>query len=333
WLDPLKDRFMIQDSPELLPEAADVESIAPEIVTTDAEEPVVDAIVPDSVVEAATGSEFLAAVEDVEAVAIPQPEVIAVPLVDFSKLPPPTAEVRISTDAGNTESVTVTLREDGRTATVDLVRTMVEFPLTLRLEEAGFSGNRSPWASGQYEFSDNGYVDFPVGQDRARVTLAMRSDAVREADQQSTLRVRESDTATSELAIINVVLQDDDQRAFEATLPVNTVAFATSQVTVNEQDPAVQLEIIRFNPDNTQLVVGYALRDITATQGEDYFAPGNTTIEFGPKQRSTRLLIPLVQDSAYEDNEAFSVELSSADSAADVGVFRRVAIMIRDDDQ
>ncbi|MDH3410625.1 MAG: hypothetical protein OEN51_14805, partial [Gammaproteobacteria bacterium] len=132
---------------------------------------------------------------------------------------------------------------------------------------------------------------------------------------------------------INVVLEDDDQRAFEAKLPANTVAFAASQVSVNEQDPAVQLDVVRFNPDDTSLVVGYVLRDITATQGEDYFAPGGFTIEFGPGQRSTRLLIPLVQDSEYEDNEAFSVELSNVDSGAAVDVFTRVAVMIRDDDQ
>ena len=161
----------------------------------------------------------------------------------------------------------------------------------------------------------------------------MTSDPLREADQQSTLRIREVDSPGTELATINVILEDDDQRAFEATLPPNTVAFATSQVTVSEADPAVQLEIIRFNPDQTPLSVGFTLRDITATRGQDYFAPGKNTIEFGPGQRSTRLLIPLVQDTAYEDNEAFSVELNVPDSPTNRDVFRRVAVMIRDDDQ
>lgn len=330
WLEPLKERFMIQVSEEVLEEPAVVEVAPPEEITTPPEEPVADEIIDELIVESETDSEILEAVEPVE---IPQPEVIAVPLVDFSKLPAPTAELRISPDGSNAKSVTVTLRENGRSATVDLVRSDVEFPLTLRLEEAGFSGNRSPWVAGQYQFSDNGYLDFPVGQDRARVTLSMTSDRLREADQQSTLRVRHSDNATSEFAIINVVLEDDDRRAFEATLPANTVAFAASQVSVNEQDPAVQLDVIRFNPDNSPLVVGYTLRDITATQGEDYFAPGGFTIRFGPGQRSTRVLIPLVQDSEYEDNEAFSVELSGGDSAVDVDVYHRVAVMIRDDDQ
>jgi len=365
WLDQLKDRFLVQIS-QLIPEdPVIIEAEATVIIPQPREEAIVDVLAGESelamevqdevlepveaidipepreaaIVDELVGeSELAVEVQDevlqpVEAFDIPEPEVFAVPLVDFTKLPPPTAELRVSSGAGGAESVKITLREDGRPATVDLVRSDVEFPLTLRLEEVGFSGNRSPWVDGQYEFSGNGFIEFPVGQDRARVTLTMMSDRLREADQQSTLRLRETDTTTSELAIINVVLEDDDQRAFEFRVPANTVAFVTSQVSVNERDPAAQLDIIRFNPDNTPLVIGYTLRDITATLGQDYFAPGGFTIEFGPGQRAARLLIPLVQDSEYEDNEAFSVELSVADSVADVEIYRRVAVMIRDDDQ
>ena len=254
------------------------------------------------------------------------------PLVDFSLLPRPTAEIRIRTDGSVSESTTVTLREDGAPVTIDLIRDNVELPLTLRLEEVDYSGNRSPWASGQFKLSEGDFIEFPAGQDHARITLSMTSDPLREADQYSTLRVREVDAARSVLATITVNLEDDDQRAFEATLPANTVAFAVSQISVRERDPVVQIDILRINPDNTRLVVSYVLRDITATEGEDYFAPASSTIEFGPGQRTARLLIPLVQDSEFEDNEAFSVELSSADINADIDVFFRTAVIIRDDD-
>ena len=253
-------------------------------------------------------------------------------LVDFSLLPPPTAEVHINLSNIDIETASVTLREDSAPASIDFVRRDVSQALLLRLEEVGFSGNRSPWASGQYNISNAEKIEFPVGQYRARVTLAMSSDPLREADQQSTLRLGKVDSATSELATIRVNLQDDDQRAFEATFPANTVAFAVSQISVRERDPAVQIDVLRFNPDNTVLVVDYVLRDITATQGEDYFAPGGDSIEFGPGQRSARLLIPLVQDFAFEDNEAFSVELSGGDSAADIDVYLRTAVIIQDDD-
>jgi Calx-beta domain len=129
-----------------------------------------------------------------------------------------------------------------------------------------------------------------------------------------------------------VTLEDDDQRKFEAGLPRNTVAFAASQVSVQERDPAVQIDLVRFNPDDTSLVAGFVVRDVTATAGKDYFPPSGYTITFGPGQRSARLLIPLVQDSEYEGDEAFVVELSTGDSLADMDVYYRVAVMIRDDD-
>jgi serine/threonine protein kinase len=364
YLDELKSRYLAE-SPTA--DAGFVEGAAvetPEIAPAADEEPAVETIeerleeaVPEAAIAASSGEDFLegqgeappaedpvevieGTVEIIEEgseleteIEIPVPEEIAEALVDFSKLPPPTAVVALSSGLGWPNSITLTMNEADGEATVDLVRRDADFPRTLRVEEVSYSGSRSPWATGQYSFSDNGVLEFPAGQDRARLTLAMVSDSIREADQQSVLRIRDADSPDSGLATITVVLEDDDRRVFESTLPANTVAFATSQITVNEADPAVQLDIIRYNPDDQPLSVGYSLRDITASQGEDYFAPGGYTIEFGPGQRLTRLLIPLVQDSAYEDNEAFSVELSNADSVADNGVFRRVAVLIRDDDQ
>jgi len=337
YLDAFKSQYLPFDEPAEFIETEAIESSEPAAVR-DAEllveEPpledeVIAEIVEDTERETGVKTEIA---ETIAPIVIPEPEEFVEPLVDFSLLPAPSAEVSVVLRSNVVASTTVTLREDKPSKTVDLVRDDVEFPLTLRIEEVRFSGNRSPWATGQYRFSDNGFVEFPVGQNRARVTLNMASDSLREADQQSTLRVRVADSATSELALITVILEDDDQRVFESGLPVNTVAFATSQVSVREQDPAAQIDILRFNPDNTSLLVGFALRDITATQGEDYFAPSGYTITFGPGQRSARLLIPLVQDSEYEDNEAFIVELSIADSIADTDIYRRIAVMIRDDD-
>jgi len=336
YLDEFKTRYLPIDDPAEFIETEAIEPDLPAVVEeadpivdeAPLEEEVVEALIEDAEIE----SEITKITEIVEPIAIPEPEEFVEPLVDFSLLPAPSAEVSVAPGSNVVASTAVTLREDGAPATVDLVRENVEFPLTLRVEEVRFSGNRSPWASGQYAYSDNGFVEFPVGQNRARVTLEMASDPLREADQQATLRVRDADSATSELALITVILEDDDQRVFETSLPANTVAFVTSQISVREQDPAAQIDILRFNPDDTSLVIGFALRDITATKDEDYLSPSGYTITFGPGQRSARLLIPLVQDTEYEDNEAFSVELSVSDSVVDTDVYHRIAVMIRDDD-
>jgi len=255
------------------------------------------------------------------------------PLVDFSKLPPATIEVPFTPGVLASTNFKTRLREDGRPVIVDFIRSGgVGTPLILKLEEVGFSGNRSPWGSGQYAFSNGGIVRFPVGQDRSRITLSMASDSVREADQVSTLRLRDVDSAESELAAIYVTLEDDDQRAFEAQLPENTIAFAASETSVRESAPAVQIELARFNPDETRVVAGYIVTDVTATEGEDYFAPGNYSVIFGPGQRSARLLIPLVRDSLLEGEETFIIRLALPYEAAVDGVYQHIVIRILDDE-
>ncbi len=254
-------------------------------------------------------------------------------LVDFSALPPPTEIIPFSPGGGTSKPVNIAIREDAADVIIDFVRgSNLSTPMTLRLEEVGFSGNRSPWAAGQYALSNSGIIHFPAGQARGRITLSMASDPLREADQQSTLRLREVEFADSELAVLNVTLEDDDQRVFESGLPVNTIAFASSQASIRETDPAVQIDLVRFNPDNLAIVVNYTISDITAKEGEDYFAPGGHSISFGPGQRSARLLIPLVQDAEVEGDEAFVVELQQRQGLSAIDVYRRIVVMIRDDE-
>jgi hypothetical protein len=269
-----------------------------------------------------------------ESIPEPVPDVEPiVPLVDFSILPPADFEIALSAFSGPATQLKLSLREDAAAVIIDLVRDVdIDLPLDVRVEEISYSGNRSPWASGQLVISDDGLLSLPAGQDRARITLQMASDPLREADQLSTLLIREADSVSAELALIELVLEDDDQRAFEARLPSNTVAFAVSQIAVAERDPAAQIDILRFNPDSQAIVVGYVVRDITAVEGEDYFSPGGHSISFEPGQRTARLLIPLVQDSVLEGDEAFTVELVGGGGDAAADVFQRLVIMIRDDD-
>jgi len=254
-------------------------------------------------------------------------------LVEPVSLPPPDVEVPLVETFDEPAATPIVLREDQAPVVVDLVRTgELTRPLHLRLEEVRYSGNRSPWASGQYTISGERDIEIAAGESRARLTLEMASDPLREADQVSTIRVRSLDATTTSYAALNIVLEDDDQRAFEAGLPTNTIGFAVSQVAVRERDPVVQIDVLRFNPDETQIVVGYEVRDITAREGEDYFSPGGYSVSFGPGQRSARLLIPLVQDTIAEGDEAFTVELATGDTDPLADVFKRIVVMIRDDE-
>jgi len=322
------------DQDQALPGSAASPPVIPEIV----EEPVEDSavIIEPAQTNTTSTADAVEPVPETVPETVPEPVLDAesiVPLVDFSTLPPADFEIALSAFGGPATQLNVSLREDTAAAVIDLVRDVdIELPLDVRIEEISYSGNRSPWASGQLEISDDGLLSLPAGQARARITLQMASDPLREADQQSTLLIREADSVNAELATIELVLEDDDQRAFEARLPSNTVAFAVSQVAVAERDPAAQIDILRFNPDSQTIVVGYVVRDITAVEGEDYFLPGGHSISFEPGQRTARLLIPLVQDSVLEGDEAFTVELVGGGANATADVFQRLVIMIRDDD-
>lgn len=320
WLDQLRGQTEVEEAgPKIDPVPPQVDAPAIDVPA----ETVVDDAAVEAVVDDATESQTI----------VDTPEPAEEPLVDFSALPLADVEVRFTLGKVASTNFRVRMREDDGPVIVDFVRAGgLEVPLVLKLDEVGFSGNRSPWGSNQYDFSNSGIVRFPVGQDRSRITMTMRSDQLREADQLSTLRLREQDSVESELAVIYVSLEDDDQRLFEGQLPMNTIAFAASQISIRETDPAAQIDIVRFNPDDTRVVVDYSVRDITATESEDYFAPSNYSITFGPGQRSARLLVPLVQDALIEGDEAFVIELSSLSDMPIEDVHQRVVVMIRDDE-
>ncbi len=114
-------------------------------------------------------------------------------------------------------------------------------------------------------------------------------------------------------------------------LPVNAVGFADDHIVIYETDSAVQIDITRFNPDRQSFSIGYFVNDITATEGQDYFAPNSYSIPFGPGQDTARLLIPLVQDTVAEGSETFVIRLMENDIAPAVVEAQSIVVTIRDD--
>lgn len=254
------------------------------------------------------------------------------PLIDYTTLPPASLTMALPLAADSVPEANLTMREGNAAAIIDVFREDFSAPLSVRIVEGAFSGNQSPWNSGQITVENDGQLEFSAGQERARLTVSLRSNPVREPDREVVLRIQDSANPGTDLARINLVLEDDDQRAFEQGLPANTVAFAVNQISVREFDPAAQIDVIRYNPDNTSLEVGYVLIDVTATEGQDYFTPGSTLIYFAAGQRTARILVPLGQDARREPDEAFILELETQPVSPDSNIFSQIAVMIRDDD-
>jgi serine/threonine protein kinase len=270
---------------------------------------------------------------DVETDATQQADLLPEP-IDFSELPEPDLMLILrGTDSAAMPSGSMTMREDGDAVIVDLIREgELSEVFEVQLVETRFSGNRSPRETGRYSLQTDGLLRFDPGQPRARMIVTMNSNTDREPDSQVMLTIRGAVNPEPDLAAINLTLEDDDQRAFEASLPPNTVGFTINQISVREFDPAVQIDVVRYRPDSTALEVPFILTDVTASEGQDYFAPGIPSVYFGPGQRTARILIPLGQDGRAEQDEAFILELDTVAAPANSNIFSQIAVMIRDDD-
>ena len=299
-----------EQSPEVVPE--------PDVVPTGI--PIADEVSPDSAVSADSADSAVSAESASES-------------FFASARKEPTHAIRLLADAGPIPTMFVVLREDGAGAVLDIERTSrLDREMIVAIEERRFDGNGSPWESGQYQIAGDGSVSFAPNQAVAQLELSMTSDPLREPDRRAELLLRDA-LDGNELAVINLTLEDDDQRAFEERLAPNTVGFAVSQVSVAEGETAAQIDLVRYKPDQTTLRVAFDVLDVTATSDVDYFAPATRTVTFDPGQRSARILIPLVQDANREADEAFLLELVGISDTADGDIFRRIAVMIRDDDQ
>lgn len=253
---------------------------------------------------------------------------------DFTA-PPPDLVLEIGAPNPDVEPplLPLVMREGDRDSIVDLIRTAnIGESATYAILEDRFDGTVSPLETGQYSIAGGGEVVFAAGQARARTSLSVRSDPVREQDQEITLTVHSLDNLNLALARLQLTIEDDDQRNFEASLQPDTVAFAVNQIAVREADSAVQIDVIRYKATNTPLEVSYTVNDVTARQNEDYFSPALTVVYFNAGQRTARILIPLVQDSALERDEAFMLQLEGPNASDDSNIYSQIAVMIRDDD-
>ena len=130
-------------------------------------------------------------------------------------------------------------------------------------------------------------------------------------------------------AVISEVVEEP---VTKPALPLNAIGFSADRALVDESDPAVQIDVMRFNADDQSLSIRYAVEGLSATEGEDYFAPGSLLLSFGPRQRTARLLVPLVQDSVVEGEERFTLRLINTAAAPSVYGYQQILVTIRDDD-
>ena len=121
------------------------------------------------------------------------------------------------------------------------------------------------------------------------------------------------------------------QYASDATGDAGFIGLGDTEVTVNENDGSVQIEVIRFDGSDGPATVFYQTLGATATDGSDFVGAANGQVSFADGQTSAFINIILLDDSASEPVETFSVSLSRAEGA-ELNVPRTALVTIIDDE-
>ncbi len=105
--------------------------------------------------------------------------------------------------------------------------------------------------------------------------------------------------------------------------------ISVSDVVVDERDAFARFVVSTDRPSTSPFTVAYATAAGTASAGAD-FAPVSGTLTFDAGQRAQTVLVPIVDDSAREPDELFSLALS-APSLGSLGHASGSALIGRND--
>jgi hypothetical protein len=124
-----------------------------------------------------------------------------------------------------------------------------------------------------------------------------------------------------------VTIFDDDP------IPLaGTVRFSGASYSTNEEDSSVVVTVQRVNGSYGQIFVDFQTIDGTAITGGDYQSL-NGTLQFNDGVTSQSISIPLLEDTEFESDQSFSIELSNQTQGVVLGNPASATIVIADNDQ
>ncbi len=210
-------------------------------------------------------------------------------------------------------TITVT-RSGGSDGAVSVHYTATAGTATSPADFAATSGTLN-WADGE-----SGAKTFPValvsdGLYEGNETVALALD-------QATGNAKLGATSAATLTIV-----DDDPPP-----PVGSVQFSAPAVSVAENAGTVQLAVTRTGGSAGAISVSYATVVGSATVGSDFVAKSGTVSWADGDVAAKTIAIAIVNDTANEPSETFSVALSSPTGGASLGATTTESVTITDDD-
>ena len=150
----------------------------------------------------------------------------------------------------------------------------------------------------------SGTVIFTTGQTSQPVTVSITNDAVNEADETFTLNLSNATITLGDSSATGTILNDDP----EPTITVADVATAENAGTMT-------FTITSSAASGQEVDVDYTTTDATAAAGSDYALTSGTAVIPGGSTTAT-VDVPLTDDTTYEGDETFTLNLSAPYNAS-----------------
>ena len=150
-----------------------------------------------------------------------------------------------------------------------------------------------------------GTLTFNPGDTSKTISVTIVQDAIDETDETFTISLSNPTNSAISVATGTVTITDDE----------GTPTLSIADVSTSDESAANLTATVTLSGDSSQTVtVVVTSADGTATSGSDYTA-GTGTLTFNPGVTSQSFTIPILADTIDEENETFTVTLSSPTNA------------------
>eukprot|EP01006_Ploeotia_vitrea_P028616 TRINITY_DN61285_c0_g1_i1.p1 TRINITY_DN61285_c0_g1~~TRINITY_DN61285_c0_g1_i1.p1 ORF type:complete len:912 (-),score=83.41 TRINITY_DN61285_c0_g1_i1:1441-4176(-) len=167
-----------------------------------------------------------------------------------------------------------------------------------------------------------GVVTFESGETLKTIAIVIIDDNQYEEDEFFTVHLSNptGGAALGKIAKTEVTIIDDDEPG--------ELTFHTKEVSVVETEGEVVLTVDRVNGCDGEVSVLYSTTEGTAAEGREYMSVTNAVLSFSHGESSKTVTIPIIDESAYEKDVNFFVELGETQGGALQGATTKCKVTI-----
>ncbi|TWU57387.1 Calx-beta domain-containing protein [Rubripirellula reticaptiva] len=193
----------------------------------------------------------------------------------------------------------------------------------------GYTTANGTATAGSDYTANNGTVSFADGETSKTISVAILNDTVEESNETFTVTLSNT-TGGATLGTTTVstaTIVDND-----TVTPIpGVLSISPATVSVGEAAGTATFTVTRATGSDGVVTVAYATANGTATAGSDY-AANSGTLTFAAGETSKTITVAIINDTADESNETFTVTLSSPTGGATLGTTTVSTATITDDD-